>query len=91
MSKSKGKRYSEEQIVGLLKEIDSGLPVVEASRKHGVSEQTLYRWKQKFGGMDLSEVKRMKALEEENLRLKRIIADQAVEINILKEVNSKNW
>lgn len=91
MSKSKGKRYSEEQIVGLLKEIDSGLPVAEASRKHGVSEQTLYRWKQKFGGMDLSEVKRMKALEEENLRLKRIIADQAVEINILKEVNSKNW
>lgn len=90
MSK-KGRRYSEEQIVGILREIEAGLAVSDAVRKHGVSEQSIYRWKQKFGGMELSEVKRLKALEEENARLKRIIADQAVEIAIHKEISGKNW
>lgn len=87
----RGKRFSEEQIIGILKEWEGGLQLGDLSRKHGVCENTLYRWKSKYGGMELSEAKRLKALEEENRRLKRLVAEQALDIQILKDVNSKNW
>jgi putative transposase len=87
----KRKRHTEEQIIKILKEAESGLRTAELVRKHGISEQTFYRWKAKFGGMELSEAKRLKELEEENRRLKRLVADQALEIQILKDVNSKKW
>jgi putative transposase len=87
----KRKRHSEEQIIRILKEAESGLATAELVRKYGISEQTFYRWKSKFGGMELSEAKRLKELEEENRRLKRLVADQALDIQILKDVNSKKW
>lgn len=87
----RGKRFSEEQIIGVLKEWESGLAVGDLSRKHGVCENTLYRWKSKYGGMDVNDARRLKALEEENRRLKRLVAEQALDIQILKDVNSKNW
>jgi putative transposase len=87
----RGKRFREEQIIGVLKEWESGVALGDLSRKHGVCENTLYRWKSKYGGMELSEAKRLKALEEENRRLKRLVADQALDIQILKDINSKNW
>ncbi len=87
----KRKRHTEEQIIKILKEAESALETAELVRKHGISEQTFYRWKSKFGGMELSEAKRMKELEEENRRLKRLVADQALDIQILKDVNSKKW
>lgn len=85
------KRFSEEQIIGVLKEAESGMEVKDLVRKYGISEGTYYRWKAKFGGMELSDAKRLKQLEEENRRLKRLVADQALDIQILKDVNSKNW
>ena len=87
----KRKRYSEEQIIRILKEAEGGMPVDELIRKHGIAQGTFYRWKSKYGGMDVSEAKRLKGLEEENRRLKRIVADQALDIQMLKDVNSKNW
>ena len=87
----RGKRFSEEQIIGILKEWETGVQIGDISRKHGVCENTLYRWKSKYGGMELNEAKRLKALEEENRRLKRLVAEQALDIQILKDVNSKNW
>ena len=88
---SRGKRYSEEQIIRILREIEAGATVEEAGRRHGVSEGTIYRWKQKFGGMDISEAKRLKTLEAENARLKRIVAQQAMDMEALKELLSKKW
>lgn len=86
------KRHSAEQIIRILGEVEnSGLKVADACRPHGISEQTYFRWKKKYGGMDVSEATRLKALEEENSRLKRLVADQALDIQILKEVNSKKW
>lgn len=87
----RGKRFSEEQIIGVLKEWEGGLAIGDVCRKHGVCENTLYRWKSKYGGMELGDAKRLKALEDENRRLKRLVADQALDIQILKDVNSKNW
>ena len=87
----KGKRYSEEQIVRILKEVEKGKPVADVCRDHGVSEQSVYRWRAKFGGMDVSDVQRLKQLEQENSRLKRLVADQALDIQLLKEINSKKW
>ena len=87
----KGKRYTEEQIVKILKEVESGISIVEVCRKYKVSEGTVYRWRNKFGGMDVSEAKRLKALEEENTRLKRIVANQAMDIDALKAVLEKKW
>lgn len=86
------KRHSAEQIIRILEEIEKGgLEVSDACRPPGISEQTYFRWKKKYGGMDVSEATRLKALEEENSRLKRLVADQALDIQILKEVNSKKW
>jgi putative transposase len=87
----KRKRFSEEQIITILKEAECGVTVPDLARRHGVSDNTLYRWKSKYGGMEVSDAKRLKALEEENRRLKRIVADQALDIVMLKDVNSKNW
>lgn len=84
-------RYTEEQIIGILKEAESGLPVDQLIRKHGISGGTFYRWKSKYGGMDVSEAKRLKALEEENRRLKRLVADLSLDNQMLKDINSKNW
>jgi putative transposase len=86
----RGKRFSEEQIIGVLKEAEAGIPPGELARKHGISEGTLYRWKSKFGGMEVSDAKRLKQLEDENRRLKKLVADQALDIQMLKDICSKN-
>jgi len=88
---SKGTRYSEEQIIRILKEVETGVTVAEVCRKHGVSEQTVYRWRNKYGGLETSELQRLRELEAENSRLKRIVAQQALDIDVLKEVVSKKW
>ena len=86
------KRHSAEQIIRILGEIEnSGLKVSDACRPHAISEQTYFRWKKKYGGMDVSEATRLKALQEENSRLKRLVADLSLDNQILKEVNSKKW
>lgn len=85
------KRYSIEQIIRTLKQVESGAGLGEVCREHNISEQTYYRWKRKYGGMEQSEARRLKDLEQENSRLKRLVADQALDIQILKEVNSKKW
>mgnify|MGYP003970420549 FL=1 len=87
----KRKLYSEEQIIAILKEAEAGPTVADVIRKHGIADGTYYRWKAKYGGMDVSDAKRLKQMEEENRRLKRIVADQALDIQMLKDVNSKNW
>jgi putative transposase len=87
----KTKRFTTEQIIGVLKEADSGMSVKELCRKYGMSEATLYNWKAKYGGMAISEARRLKDLEDENRRLKKLVADQALDIQMLKEINSKNW
>jgi putative transposase len=84
-------RYTEEQIVGILKEAEAGLPIVEISRKYGISDATYYNWKAKYGGLTVNEVRRLKSLEEENRRLKQIVAEQALDIQALKAVVSKNF
>jgi len=87
----RGKRYTEEQIIGVLKEAEAGVAVVDLSRKYGISDATFYNWKAKFGGLTVSEAKRLRALEEENRRLKQIVADQTLDIQALKAVCSKNF
>lgn len=87
----KKSRFSEEQIINILREANGGEPVEAVCARHNLSKATYYGWKKKFGGMDVSEARRLRALEEENSRLKRLIADYAVQIQILKEVNSKKW
>jgi putative transposase len=82
----KRKRFSEEQIITILKQAEGGLPIPELIRQHGIAEGTYYRWKSKYGGMELSDAKRLKQLEDENRRLKRLVADQALDNQILKEV-----
>lgn len=83
-------RFTEEQIIAILKEAEAGIAVVDLCRKHGISDATFYKWRAKFGGMEVSEARRLKQLEEENNRLKRLVADQALDIQMLKEVVSKN-
>lgn len=85
------KRYSEEQIIKAVRRMEEGLSAKDLSRELGVSQQTLYHWKKKFGGMDVDEARRLKALEQENARLKRLVAEQALDIVMLKDVNSKKW
>lgn len=87
----KRKRFSEEQIITILKQAEGGLLVSELTRQHGISEGTYYRWKSKYGGLELSEAKRLKQLEDQNRRLKRLVADQALDIQILKEVVSGKY
>lgn len=87
----RGKRFTEEQIIGILKEADAGLAVPDLLRKHGIAQGTFYRWKAKYGGMEVSDARRLKALEEENRRLKKLVADQALDIQILKEASLRKW
>lgn len=86
----KRKRFSEEQIIGILKEHDAGVSVAELCRKHGVSDASIYKWKAKFGGMDVSEAKRLKSLEDENAKLKRLLADAMLDNAALKDLLGKN-
>ena len=87
----KKKRHSVEQIMRILRQAECGQAVQEICREHNISEQTYYRWKRKYGGMEVSEAQRLKQLEEENRRLKNMVADQALHIQVLKEVNEKKW
>jgi putative transposase len=83
--------FTEEQIIRALKEVDAGAKATEVCRRLGVSEQTFYRWKGKFGGMEVSDAKRLRQLEDENRRLKQMVADQALELQAAKLVLSKKW
>lgn len=87
----KKSRFSEEQIIGILKQAENGRGMPELAREHGVTETTLYRWRRKFGGMEVSDARRLKDLEDENQKLKRMVADQALDIVALKDVVSKKW
>ena len=88
---SKGTRYSEEQIIRILKDVEVGTSVAEVCRKYGVSEQTVYRWRSKYGGLETSELQRLRELETENARLKKIVAQQVLDIDALKDLVSKKW
>ena len=84
-------RFTEEQIVTAIKEHEAGTPTQDLCRRLGVGQQTLYRWKAKYGGMSVPDAQRLKALEDENRRLKKLVANQALDIDALKEVASRNW
>lgn len=84
-------RFTQEQIIVLLKQHEAGVPTAQLCRDNNVSTATFYKWKAKYGGMNVDEAKRLKHLEDENARLKRIVADQALDIVALKDVVSKNW
>ena len=84
-------RFTEEQIIAVLREAESGTPVKELCRRAGISTVTFYKWKNKYAGMEISEVRRMRLLEDENARLKKIVAQQALDIDALKVVVSKKW
>ena len=85
------KRFTEEQIIGILKEAEAGMKVADVIRKHGISDATYYNWKAKFGGMLVSEAQRLKALELENNKLKRLLADAHLDIAALKDVVGRKW
>lgn len=85
------KRFTEEQIIGFLREVESGLPVAVLCRRHGFSEASYYLWRSKFGGMSVSDAKRLKELETENGRLKRLLADALLENEVTKEALRKKW
>jgi putative transposase len=87
----KRSRFTEEQIIGILKEHEAGVAVSELCRKHGVSDASIYKWKAKFGGMDVSEAKRLRSLEEENAKLKRLLADAMLDNVALKDLLGKKW
>jgi putative transposase len=87
----KRSRFSEEQIIAVLREQEAGVSTPEVCRKHGISSATFYAWKAKFGGMDVSEAKRLKALEDENAKLKRLLADAMLDNVALKDLLSKKW
>ena len=87
----KRSRFSEEQIIGILKELEAGVSVADLCRKHGISDASIYNWKARFGGMDVSEARRLKALEDENTRLKRLLADAMLDNAALKDLVGKKW
>jgi putative transposase len=87
----KARQYTEEQIIAVLKEGEAGASVADLCRKYGMSDATYYNWKSKFSGMTVNDLKKLKALEEENRRLKQIVADQALDIRALKDLLSKNF
>ena len=85
------KRYSEEQIIGFLREAENGIKVKDLCRRHGFSEASFYAWRSKFGGMDVSDAKRLKALESENAKLKKLLAESMLENEVTKEALRKKW
>jgi putative transposase len=87
----KRSRFTQEQIIGILREQEAGVPVADLCRKHGLSSPTFYKWKAKYGGMDVSEARRLKALEEENAKLKRMLADSMLDNVALKDLLGKKW
>jgi putative transposase len=87
----KKQRFTEEQIIAVLKEQEAGAKAVDLCQKHGISEATFYNWKAKYGGMEVSEAKRLKALEEENAKLKKLLAEQMLDVAALRELLSKKW
>jgi len=87
----KKQRFTEEQIIGVLREQEAGTKTADLCRKHGISEATFYNWKAKYGGMEVSEAKRLKALEDENARLKKLLAEQMLDAAALRELLSKKW
>ena len=87
----KRSRFTEEQIIGILKEHEAGIAVSELCRKHGVSDASIYKWKARFGGMDVSEAKRLRSLEDENAKLKRLLADAMLDNVALKDLLGKKW
>jgi len=84
-------KWNQEQIIGILKQAEAGRSVVEMCREHGVGESTFYKWKSKYGGLEVNEARRLKSLEDENARLKRIVADLTLDKMALQDVLSKNW
>lgn len=87
----RGTRHSEEQVIAILKQADGGMKTADLCRQHGITEATYYRWKAKYGGMDVSDAKKLKQLEEENRKLKHVVADLTLDNLALKDVLSKNW
>ena len=87
----KKSRFTDEQIIGMLKEQESGLPTAEVCRKHGISSASFYKYKAKFGGLDVSDARKLKALEDENAKLKKLLAEQILDNAVLKDINSKKW
>jgi putative transposase len=87
----KMKRFNEEQIIRILHEQESGITTAEICRKHGIAKSTFYKWKSKYGGMDVSDARRLKALEDENRRLKSLLADAHLDISMLKSITAKKW
>jgi putative transposase len=87
----KRSRFSEEQIIGVLREQEAGMKVAEVCRKHGILEPTFYAWKAKLGGMSISDAKRLKQLEDENTKLKQLLAEAMLDNAVLKDITSKKW
>ena len=87
----KRSRFKEEQIIAILREQEAGRPTADVCRKHGVSSATFYKWKAKFGGLDVSDAKRLKALEDENAKLKKLLAETMLDNATLKDINSRKW
>ena len=87
----KRSRFTEEQIISILKEQEAGMPTVEVCRRHGISDATFYNWKAKFGGLEVSDARRLRQLEDENARLKRLLADAVLDNAMLKEISAKKF
>jgi putative transposase len=84
-------RFTEEQIIGILREQEGGMTTADVCRRHGISSATFFKWKAKFGGMDVSDARKLKQLEDENGKLKRLLAEAMLDITMLKDLNSKKW
>jgi putative transposase len=87
----KRSRFSDEQIIGILKEQESGAVTADVCRRHGISKATFYKWKAKFGGLEVTEAKRLRTLEEENAKLQKLLAEAMLDIAVLKDISSKKW
>ena len=87
----KRSRFSDEQIIGILKEQEAGAATADVCRRHGVSGATFYKWKAKFGGLEVTEAKRLRTLEEENAKLKKLLAEAMLDIAVLRDISTKKW